>query len=247
MSVKRRIWTLLSLFIVVAMPLAACQSRTVEVTRLAKETIVETVEVTRLVKETVFETVVETVQIVNLRCPLGCSDTLTIRLKGNLPETLTVKATDLNNSSVVLYCAEDDKGEKLPYQFERFSLDDPTFKDVSQVLPSGLCEAKASASAAAYFRNDASIDRLFVFCSDTPGKSPPRAWSHSECRFTERGRVKSVRFVEYMPCQATFTLFLPDRTVTKTVTPDYTVRQFSTPRLSIPRECETWVTIDLGN
>lgn len=77
-------------------------------TRIVKETVVEKVEVTRVVKETVLETIVEAVLETVCECTLlGCSDALTIRLKGDLPETLTVHVTDLSNTSVTVDCTQD--------------------------------------------------------------------------------------------------------------------------------------------
>ena len=172
-----------------------------------------------------------------------CSHYLHIGLEGSLPETLTVQVIDANNTSCTRHCPTTLEGALGRYRvLEQVVPSSPGFQEFSRTLPPGsLCATGGRYRAAeATVWEDGSLRTLGCCCSDTPlDRASPRLYSAPTCVY--RGtQLAELDFAGVAPEQLTLVFYLPQQTITTTVTPEYDVYT------GIDETCkEAEMTIDL--
>jgi hypothetical protein len=171
-----------------------------------------------------------------------CTNYLHIGLEGILPETLTVQVIDPANTSCTRHCPTALEGDPSRYRvLEQVLTSSPRFKELSQNLPPGsLCATGGQYRVAeATLWEDGSLRTLGFCCSDTPPDQAGLGLSAPTCVY--RGaRLGELHVSGFAPEQLTLVFYLPHRTITTTVIPDYDIYT------GIDETCKgTKMTIDL--
>jgi hypothetical protein len=100
---------------------------------------------------------------------LGCSSGLGVGLVGDPPSTYILQADDSDGNRFVLHCFGEDEAKRFPYTFEEYSLDNPQLEDVVAGSEAPyLCRPEDSGRLRVWTRNDGSLERIVVSCSEIP-------------------------------------------------------------------------------
>jgi len=172
-----------------------------------------------------------------------CTNYLHIGLEGSLPETLTVQAIDPSNTSCTRHCPTALEGDPSGYRvLEQVLTSSPSFQAFSRDLPPGsLCATGGRYRAAeATVWENGSLRTLGSCCSDTPpDQAGPGLASAPTCIY--RGaKLGELDWTGFAPEQLTLVFYLPQRTITTTVRPEYEIHT------GIDETCkEAEMTIDL--
>ena len=153
-----------------------------------------------------------------------CTNYLHIKLEGSLPETLTVQAIGPDSTSCTRHCPAAIEGDLDRYRvLEQVVPSSSSFQALSRSLPPGsLCATGGRYRAAeATVWEDGSLRTLGLCCSDTqPDRAGAGLSSAPTCVY--RGaRLGELHFTGFAPEQLTLVFYLPQRTITTTITPEY--------------------------
>ena len=157
-----------------------------------------------------------------------CTNFLHIELEGSfsLPEALTVQAIYPDNTSCTRHCPTDLRGNAASYRvLDQVLPSSSIFDELSLALPPGsLCATGGRYRVAtASVWEDGSLRTLGFCCSDTPpDQAVLRLSAAPTCNY--RGsRLRELHFSYFAPEQLKLVFYLPQRTITTTVTPEYEV------------------------